>query len=83
LTTNFSLFTNIEQNPGWHIFFFPQRPAEHKLSIDKDLTKFLSEKLGKAAFDYFQYSVVDQLILRSIDKGNLRDRLYISGEWLV
>ena len=79
-TTNFNLFTNIKENPGWIVFSFPIRLADITLSIDEDFTVFISEKLSTSAFDLYEYTVVDQVIIRGYKNGSVEDKLFISGE---
>ena len=79
-TTNFDFFSNLSINPDWCVFSYPTRLAKFTLSIDSDLTEFLSKELDTTAFDYFNYSVVGQQIIRSFEKGRTEDKLYISGE---
>jgi hypothetical protein len=79
-TTNFDFFINLEKSSGWSAFYFPTRLAQYTLNIDKELTSFLSERLDTIAFDYFEYTVVDQKLIRSYQNGELKDLYFSPGD---
>jgi len=60
--------------------FFPTRLARYTLNIDKQLNAFLSEQLGTVTFDYFEYTVIDQMIIRSYNNGELMDLYHTPGD---
>jgi hypothetical protein len=78
-TTNFDFFINLDKNPDWCVFAYPTRLAEYTLNIDEEFAEFISRTLKTKVFDYFNYTVVDQMIVRSFEDGESKDKLFIPG----
>ena len=67
------------ENPDWCIFEYYTRLAKLALNIDEDLSSFISKNLDVFVFDHWVYTVSGQKIIRSFEKGEIRDRL-LTGE---
>jgi hypothetical protein len=78
-TTNFDLYSNLGTSPDWCLLAFPSWLAELTLNIDEDLSKFLSRELQTTVFDFFEYTVVNQIITRHFENGELKDKFYLPG----
>lgn len=78
-TTNFDFFADLPENQNWCVFSFSTRLAEYTLNIDEELTSFISRNLNTISFDFFEYTVVDQVLIRSFENGNTKDIFFMPG----
>lgn len=78
-TTNFDFYSHLEINPDWCIFVYYTRLAQLALNIDEELSAFISKNLDVVVFDHYVYTVASQEIIRSFERGEIKDKL-LTGE---
>jgi len=82
-TTNFNYYSDLKDNPDWNVISYYPKLATYTLNIDEDLSSFLSKQLNTLVIDFYEYTVVDQKIIRSFVNGNINDLYFISDSEIL
>jgi len=71
-TTNFE-FNDALQRNKWKVCYDNLREAQYTLSINSQLTEFISKKLQATTFQYLRFDITGMHYLKSYENGNIED----------
>lgn len=77
-STNFDFYENLQENPGWKVFLYNPRLADHTLNINRNLASPLSKNLNSIVIEYLRYDVPCYVSIRTWINGELTDEFMTS-----
>lgn len=85
INTHFDFYFNLEENREWVAFHYEYQtfPAEHNITINLALAKYISENLGTQALEYFNIDKTGFTFMRRIKGGERVDQIVIKDSMRV